>query len=169
MPGRWGPDGPPADAYERLTNLERFDPLARVADDVVAELLAAYDARAEPATLRGKPGVRVVPAAGAPLTLVVDLPCVLVWSGLWTGGGAFPPCACDACDEDAASAEALLRDWVTEVTERGLTEELTVDPPRLAHAVDGASGWSLLSPAELARLAALAPPGLRRWPPWPRR
>src|SRR2546421_235902 len=48
MPDRWGPDGPPPEAYSRVTNPERFAPVVEAADVLVATLLRDYDVDARP-------------------------------------------------------------------------------------------------------------------------
>ena len=40
---RWGPEGPPEDAYSRVTNAERFRPLHKMALDMLARLEAEFD------------------------------------------------------------------------------------------------------------------------------
>jgi hypothetical protein len=167
---RWGPEGPPPEAYERITNPERFAPLAGEVDIVVAALVAAYDVVAEPVTLPEPSVVRAVrltPAAGAPLVLgVTAFPAVLAWRGAWSRVDTIPTCACDACDEDLESAVAMLRELAALAVEP-FTEELTRD--RISWRAEGRGGWSLLSRADHDALAATAPPGTLTWPAWPRR
>jgi hypothetical protein len=40
---RWGPEGPPPEAYARVTNPERFQPLHTFAEGLAARLEAAFD------------------------------------------------------------------------------------------------------------------------------
>jgi hypothetical protein len=171
MGDRWGPDGPPAEAYSRVTDPERFAPVVEAADALVAELAAAYDVVVEPVTMPDTlRAVLLTPAAGAPMSIgVTDFPSLRVRCGVWHDGGGFPQCGCDACDETAESAIDALRDWAGEVVDGAFTETLSRWPRRLSHTGRTSSGWQALDRAQLASLAALSPPGTRRWDPWPRR
>jgi hypothetical protein len=40
---RWGPDGPPPEAYSRVTNPERFRPLHDFALTLLAQLHGSFD------------------------------------------------------------------------------------------------------------------------------
>jgi hypothetical protein len=167
---RWGPDGPPQEAYSRVTDPERFAPLVDAADALVADLVATYDVVAEPVTVEGAlRAVRLTPRTGAPLTVgVTEFPSVAIARGHW-GSGAIPQCGCDACDEDAASAIEALRELVTETVAGEFSETLTEHPPRLATSGRNHRGWTALDRELLASLAAIAPPGTYEWGPWPRR
>src|SRR4051794_38180904 len=101
--GRWGPDGPPPEAYSRVTNPERFEPLHR---DVLARLerlqhrydverVEGYglDKELERAPLT-RPTVRLRPvdANAAPIVVAfTDFPGVIVRCGVLFVG-AFPSC-----------------------------------------------------------------------------
>jgi hypothetical protein len=182
MGDRWGPDGPPEDAYSRVTGPERFAVVVEAADALVADLLAAYDVVAEPvpagadgvvAIPFGNEGVvravRLTPREGAPLTIAVtDFPGVRLRRGHWDGD-ALPRCGCDACDETGEECAAELREWVAETVAGQFTETLSRRPRRLAVVRPGRSEWSSLDRAELATLATVAPPGTYRWAAWPAR
>ena len=170
MSGRWGPEGPPQEAYSRVTNPERFAPLVHAADALVAELVGRYDVRAEPVdvedTLRT---VRLTPASGAQLVIAVTaFPGVRLYFGHWCRTAA-PVCGCDACDEDADDAIATLREVVANVVAGRFSERLTRHPRRLWTARGHGSGWTALDEETFERLAAAAPPGEHEWPPWPTR
>ncbi|WP_147796657.1 DUF6226 family protein [Cellulomonas sp. Y8] len=107
---RW-PDGPPAEAYGRVSHPERFAPLHAVADALVRHLVARYDVDAtdDPACAGdvrvGLPevarAVRLAPRrpAAAALTVVwTAFPGVVLHAGLLQDF-PFPVCGCDACDE----------------------------------------------------------------------
>ncbi len=185
MGDRWGPEGPPPEAYSRLTDPERFAPVVAEADRLVRELSHAYDARVEhggalPWEAVDGPGpevvraVRLVPAVGAPLVVAVTtLPGVVLWAGAWTGPELFPSCGCDACDESAAEVVEHLHEWLGGVVRGGLVERLDRWPrrrtSRLSYA-GGASGSERpVDRREYAALSDLSPPGEHDWPAWPRR
>src|SRR5437764_5646269 len=105
MAGRWGPEGPPPEAYSRVTDPQRFADVVDAADALVERLLAAHDVTREPAEVEDTVrAVRLTPRAGAPLVVgVSDFPGVRLKMGHWSSAVA-PQCGCDACDEDAADA-----------------------------------------------------------------
>lgn len=174
--GTWGPDGPPEEAYSRVSDDTRYLGLHADADRLVADLVHRYAVEAEPATVTGRwrggvvRATRLVPAGdGAPLTVV------------WTGFGlvvraghayelGLPGCGCDACDEDPDDLARDLDDVATAVAAGGLTEtrrhrRLGADPWRIA--LDGVNGSSgTLGPGSPG---AAIPVGTADWPPWPLR
>jgi hypothetical protein len=172
MGDRWGPAGPPQEAYSRVTYPGRFAVVVAAADALVAELVAAYDVVAEPVPFdehRVVRAVRLAPVAGAPLAVAVtDFPGVRLRRGHWDAEG-MPQCGCDACDETGEQSVELLREWVAETVAGEFVETLSRRPPRITVQRPGSSSWSSLSRAELAAYAAVAPPGTYRWPAWPRR
>jgi hypothetical protein len=115
---RWGPDGPPNDAYGKTSNLDRYDSVQVVARTVIEYLDRAYDVVLESGPscidvfLRSElgliPGPVVVLEAvtigpkdlsSAPLTFgFTSLPGLYLRAGV-LHKFAFPHCGCDACDE----------------------------------------------------------------------
>jgi hypothetical protein len=163
--GRWGSEGPPDEAYSRVTDPERFAPLVPAADALVERLVATYAVELERATR----AVRLQPALGAPLTVgITDFPGVVLRFGHWCGTHQ-PMCGCDACDETPDEAIEEMTDVVRAVVEGHFTEELAESPRGLSHSTDGGHAWSALDEAEFLRLAGIAPPGRNEWPAWPRR
>jgi Family of unknown function (DUF6226) len=167
---RWGPDGPPPEAYSRVTDAERFRPLVAAADDLVARLSADYDVAVttvdEPYTLRA---VRLVPGSGAPLVVgVTDFPGVRLRLGHWTTR-VLPDCGCDACDESAADAIAGLVEIVDDVVGGAFTEQLRRWRPGLTVELGRTSSWSMLGRVELRELVRIARPRRHSWPAWPLR
>ena len=120
IPGGWfgyaplpDPGDPPDEAYSRVTNPERFQPLHEAALRLIERLLADYDVEMTEGYELGDPGVSreelarptimLCPndSACAPITVVfTDFPGIVVGSGKWKEE-PFPNCGCDACDEDA--------------------------------------------------------------------
>lgn len=109
---RWGPDGPPDEAYSRFTEPERFAPLHPAALGTLDRLTAEYDVeRVEGYGLDAELGsralarssVRLVPndREAAPIMVAfTTFPGVSVWLGRWYTD-RYPSCGCDACDETA--------------------------------------------------------------------
>jgi hypothetical protein len=107
---RWGPDGPPVEAYSRVTNAARFAPLHTFAETTLARLEAEYDVtRSEGWTLEpdaqrvrtARPSVRLDPRSPDAAPLLVSFttfPGLQVRAGRWHTE-PIPACGCDACDE----------------------------------------------------------------------
>ena len=98
---RWGPEGPPEEAYSRVTNPERFRPLHAAATELL-DRLERHDADDEwsGATL-ARPPIRLVPhdSQAAPIVVAfTDFPGLYLKFGSWRTE-PFPDCGCDACDE----------------------------------------------------------------------
>ena len=106
----WGSEGPPDDAYSRVTEPERFKPLHDWALEAVARLQANYevaldesegmDAELERSPL-SRPTLKLTPLhdSCAPITIAfTDSPGLAVRYGRWVTEW-FPTCGCDACDE----------------------------------------------------------------------
>ena len=106
----WGMEGPPKEAYSRVTEPERFMPMHDWALEVVARLEQEYevardegegiDTELESRSL-SRPTIKLtpLPVSCAPITIVFnDFPGLAVRVGRW-GTDWFPSCGCDACDE----------------------------------------------------------------------
>ena len=105
-----GVEGPPDDAYSRVTEPERFRPLHEWALEAVARLQTDYevtrdegkgmDTELERSPL-SRPTLKVNPLQDscAPVTIAfTDFPGLAVRFGRWATDW-FPSCGCDACDE----------------------------------------------------------------------
>ena len=172
MGRRWGPDGPPADAYSRVTDPQRYAALGGVADELLAELVRRYDVEVTDAPvsgLRDTSAVRVRPpsAASADLVVVRTDSGVRLRAGRWAEQ-SFPSCGCDACDEDVDDVADELRQFAADVVGGGLAEELT----------GGLSGGQLRTRRPMqysstsvtrAQVRELGPPGHHEWAAWPER
>jgi hypothetical protein len=122
---RWGLEGPPEEAYGRVTRdlATLYAPLHDTVREMVDELVAHYDVEhraasdAERARVEGcvsdlRETTVLAPRSPDQSPLIVgqcDLPGVHVAYGRWASGH-LPPCGCDACDE-------ALEDLVDEFSE----------------------------------------------------
>ncbi|WP_222193085.1 DUF6226 family protein [Modestobacter italicus] len=172
MGDRWGPDGPPPEAYSRVTDPQRYAAVHGVADRLVTELAERYDVAVAGEPSSGPREVRAVrlhPRSGAGADLVVvhtDLG-VRLRAGHWAEE-SFPRCGCDACDEEPGDLAEELGEFVADVAHGRLAEELTGGSGEGTLAVwrpRSSATWSLTR-AELQRLG---PPGRHEWLPWPER
>ena len=138
---RWGDEGPPDEAYGRVTDPGRFGPLHDAVLEILGRLEAEFDVeRVEGYGLdedleskRGlvRPSVKLSPAdpEAAPITVAfTDFPGLFVRFGRWTEE-PFPNCGCDACDETAESEIESLTERVDSLTANGLRE--TVQAPKV--------------------------------------
>lgn len=116
---RWGIEGPPPEAYSRVTQPERFELLHSWAIDLLGRLEEGFevdrtegyglDAELERAVVV-RPTVRLVPTieGAAPIAVTfTSFPGLGVRFGVWHRE-AFPSCGCDACDETAEGEFARL-------------------------------------------------------------
>lgn len=187
--GRWGPDGPPPEAYSRVTNPERFAPLHAFAEELLARLASEYDVEREEGhglePTRGpddlaRSSVRLVPRSqrASPLQIsFTKFPGLIVRAGRWYWG-ALPACGCDACDETAESTIDDLTFLVENVTRGHFTEEVSLpqasgDGWKSTEIGDRASGRSGTRGSRVPRADALEMlHGSRKrypWEPWPKR
>jgi len=167
---------PPDDAYGRVTNPERYRRLHAVGDAVVADLVANFVVAVDdtpdvlPECLGnadlGRCVVVTPEGAGAPITVGwTTFPGVVVAHGWWSYD-TFPGCGCDACDEDPAELERMMKQRVDDITAGLFQEHLTLDLRR-GHEFPDSSGWTQLTPDQVPPGAV---PGMRSsWKPWPRR
>jgi Family of unknown function (DUF6226) len=181
---RWGSEGPPPEAYSRVTNPERFRPLHDFAITLVTQLCAAFDVEQiggdgfdgelEVGDL-ARPGIRLAPRdpRAAPLAFTfTTFPGLKVRAGRWCTA-AFPACGCDACDE-AADDEALrLREMIDALVAGRFREAVA-----LPSAGDAWQEWEFWSPLrrfsgrlqidhELGRAMVTEIEGFSiQWAPW---
>ena len=188
---RWGIEGPPEEAYSRVTNPERFQPLHAAAMELLdrlerefaVERLEGHDADEELG--RGslaRPSIRLVPhdPQAAPIVVAfTEFPGLRLRFASWRTE-PFPDCGCDACDETAdVSIEEMTR--MVEAVVSGRFREAMRVPPLLGDGWqesefrfdDGHGGFSR-SRGRVPRSRALEMTGGERdvtleWKPWPRR
>ena len=164
---------PDDDAYGRVTNPERYRPVADAAAALIDELAAGYDVARSTGSSGddfpdwlGSPSstTRLVPGHGAPLVfMITDFPGAVVRFGEWTVE-AFPGCGCDACDERPEDEVERMYGLVEAAVAGHYEEELT--RRELRHSTTGGSSRTRLGRGEWRRHGR---PGRHRWPPWPRR
>ena len=135
----WSGDGPPEEAYSRVTEPERFEPLHGWALEAVAQLQTKYAvARAEGTGMDPKlersplarPTIKLTPpqASCAPITIAfTDFPGLAVRFGRWVTEW-YPSCGCDACDEMPEGAFEEFTKLLDCVVSMGFRESL--DLPR---------------------------------------
>ena len=186
----WGPDGPPEEAYERVTNPERYEPLHaaatkllhRLEREFAIERLEGRDVDDEfgrnPSTRRL---VRLVPddSRAAPITVAfTDFPGVYVRFGSWLSE-AFPACGCDACDESPDLLIEAMTEQVEAVVAGQFRESIRVprirgDARRKSEIGPREQSVPLWPGERVPRSRALEMTGGERsvtleWVPWPRR
>ena len=135
---RWGAEGPPLEAYSRVTNPERFASLHDVAAELLDRLELEFDAeRAEgygldPELEEGyklaHPSVTLVPrdVGAAPIVVAFSaFPGVLVRFGRWCTA-AFPTCGCDAGHEAAESETERLKSQIDNLTAGRFREAIRI-------------------------------------------
>jgi hypothetical protein len=135
---RWGVEGPPLEAYSRVTNPERFASLHDVATELLARLELEFDAEradgygldpeVEEGITLARASVSLVPrdASSAPLVIAFSaFPGVRVRFGRWCIV-AFPTCGCDACDETAEGKAERLKSMIDSLTEDRFEEAIRI-------------------------------------------
>jgi hypothetical protein len=186
---RWGPEGPPEDAYSRVTEPERFAPLHDFAAELLDRLEATYDVESEAGLgldpylesvgTPARPTRRLVPRSpiAAPMAVgFTAFPGLVVRFGRWQVA-PFPNCGCDACDETFETESDHLERLVEGVTTGRFTETMRLPRgsgegwlgARYEYAGGSEGGEGVISRSEANRLLAGDPPGTITWQPWPRR
>ena len=182
---RWGINGPPEEAYGRITNPGRFLPLHNAALHLSEGLEQEYAVVREESHGRdgqlkdvelSRPSIRLVPASPASARIVfafTAFPSVILRFGRCSTQ-SFPSCGCDACDETAAEEITRLRQVVADVVEGRFREVIRV-------ALNGKATvrWELWSDegrscsgGDVRRVNKLLGRGRKtvtNWKPWPRR
>lgn len=184
----WGPEGPPEEAYSRVTEPERFLPLIDWTLDLMSRIEAQYDVVREEGygldpelerTAAMQPTVRLTPRSDAAAPIVAAF-IHYEHAGINVRFGRyhtepFPDCGCDACDETAEDAfesfwrvvEAVVvgqfREWFYMTPDGGgrVGREFWSEDLRR-------SGWSRVEPGRGAQFAG-GKDHVLEWLPWPRR
>jgi hypothetical protein len=185
---RWGREGPPPEAYSRVTNPDRFRLLHSFAEGLAVQLEARFDVeRTEgygldaelerPGTVR--PTIRLTPRSPRTASIVfafTAFPGVTTRSGRWRVD-AFPTCGCDACDEDAEDQIKRLAWLVEQVTAGRFREAIELPAVGAARArvelwsPDGSRqrGEGRLERAEARRRLSETHQAAFDWEAWPAR
>lgn len=156
MRDRWGPDGPPPEAYSRVTDPERFRPLHSMVETLLGELDSSFevertagnglDDELETSAL-ALPTVRLTPrdAKAAPLVVAfTTFPGIRLRAGHWCTE-VFPSCGCDACDETADDEALRLQEMVENVVAGRFREVISVPLISVPLVGDGWQEWELWS------------------------
>lgn len=183
---RWGPEGPPPEAYSRVTNPERFRPLHSFMVGVISRLEADYDVERldgyglddelERADLV-RPSIKLLPRDPGAAPIVVAFtafPGLVVRVGRWHTD-RFPSCGCDACDETADGEAARVTQMVDDVTAGRFREAIWV--PLVGDAWQESEFWSpcgrsssrtAVDRSQARQLLAGSDCLRFEWRPWPR-
>ncbi|WP_028645295.1 DUF6226 family protein [Nocardioides sp. URHA0020] len=135
MAARWGPDGPPEEAYSRVTRdlAQVTAGFAAYLDELPGRLTAEFACRSRPLTDAerdrltlvaggpGEAGYAVEPADPGCATLLVARSVHDGGTALTIGFGraavaSMPSCFCDACDEESVGLIEQAQDYVDVVT-----------------------------------------------------
>ena len=174
------PDQPPDEAYGRVTNPERFEPLHSAILEMISKMEETFDVvRVEgyglDEELEGKrdivrPTVQLTPvnSTAAPITVTFsDFPGLFVRFGRWVTE-PFPSCGCDACDESAANEIERLTELVDIVTAGGFPRSYQM-PQRTSRerCLAGISvpGTRISTLWQISHHPPPCPPNVRRSPP----
>ena len=184
-----GVEGPPEEAYSRVTNPERFQPL----HDAATELLDRLEREFAVERLEGhckddelsreslaRPLIRLVPydSQAAPIVMAfTEFPGLHLKFGTWCTE-SFPNCGCDACDETPDESIEKIAGMVEAVVSGKFRESIRVplllgNGWRASEFECGEGGRFLASRRRVERSHALAITGgkrhlTREWKPWPR-
>ena len=185
---RWGAEGPPPEAYSRVTNPERFAPLHVVAAEFLRRLELEFDATSsegygldrelEEGCPPARPTVGIVPrdVGAAPVVVAFSaFPGLRVRFGHWYMT-AFPSCGCDACDETVEGEAERLKCLIDNLTAGRYREAIRIRLDGVAWqesefwSADGRySQESPLDPARAVQLVARTDQSSHDWGPWRRR
>jgi hypothetical protein len=168
---------PEPKAYGRVTNPERYAVVVGRARRLIDWLVERFDATSEDGDVsvdfprwRGVEGetVRLRPAQGAPITLMItEFPGVVARFGQW-GEEGFPSCGCDACDEDPAEVIDRLERLIDAAVRGEYCERLTRRWLWTSFSGPGGSEWSRARVLRSQR-RYLGRRGRHEWLPWPAR
>ena len=142
----WSGEGPPDEAYSRITEPERFKPLHDWALEAAERLQTEYevileegtgiDAELEQRSTLVRPTMKLTPReeSSAPITIAfTDFPSLKVRVGRWVIE-RFPSCGCDACDEMPEEEFEIFSELLSDVVAGRFWESMRLQP--------GGDGWS---------------------------
>lgn len=181
MGDRWGPAGPPEEAYSRVTDPQRYAPLHAIARDVLADLQRRFDVTAHASSELDPNGTTQAAVttlepsdpASSPLSVVFTaFPGLVVGFGR-TQRAHIPVCGCDACDETVEECASSLREIVEAVATGSFGERIVNDSDGSWHetwrATDtgSQSGRTPVTVEEARLLRQELGSDDARWAPWP--
>ena len=193
---RWGPEGPPDEAYSRVTNPERFQPLHAEVLEIIGRLENNYEVvRTEGYGLdeelesrlelaRASVRLKTSDVEAAPVVVTFStFPSLYLRFGRWYKE-PFPDCGCDACEETAEGEIERLKDIIDDVTAGRFREGIKcplipclgpgwIEEQRWSPD-DGRASTKSFGRSRVDALRAREMSGGRRsldlyWKPWPRR
>ena len=182
--GRWGLEGPPPEAYSRVTNPERFAPLhpiamahlRRLQEQFAVERVEDYEpVRGLRQAALARPTVRLKPtdSKAAPILVAfTKFPSLIVQCGLLVEFG-FPGCGCDACDATADGEQERLTLVIDSVVTGRFRESIRVPlwgeaklKWELGSTTHGMGGFTRI-PRSRARDVVGGRSRTIEWAPWP--
>jgi predicted RNase H-like HicB family nuclease len=134
---KWGPTGPPLEAYSRVTDPDRFEPLHGAALKLLERLQKQFEVERvegyglDPDLERvdlARPSIKLTPASSAAAPIVVAFiafPALIVRCGRWLVE-AFPVCGCDACGATAEGEEQRLAELIDNVVKGRFREAIRI-------------------------------------------
>jgi len=183
----WGPEGPPPDAYSRVTAAERFQPLHRIALNLLQRLEDGFDVQSDEGPRldpdlgevdSARPTIRLTPADPSAAPIVVAFtafPGLRVRCGRWLVD-SFPACGCDACAEDLEGEHKRFLELIDSVVGGRFRESIAI--PWLGAArqkwelwssnTRRGGGWRRIERARAREFVGEGPRSFD-WKPWPSR
>jgi Family of unknown function (DUF6226) len=186
---RWGAEGPPLEAYSRVTNPERFASLHEVAAELLDRLELVFcvertegyglDPELEAGCKLARPSVTLVQrdVRAAPVVVAFSaFPGLLVRLGRWWTS-ALPTCGCDACDETAESETVRLQSLINNLTTGRFREAIQIHADGTASQTtefwSAGERWSnhqaQLDRTRARQLLEASDRSSYDWRPWPKR
>jgi hypothetical protein len=183
MGDRWGADGPPEEAYGRVTDPSRYAELHVLGRELLDDLERCYEVGRESNVVADPHGtttarlVRLVPVdpRSSPLGIAFGgFPGLTVHSGR-ADELHLPVCGCDACDETVAECAERLHERVEAIIAGTFGEALVHADGGWWHeqwsktARSESRGRSRLDREQLSALRVALDGGSRSWLPWHKR
>jgi uncharacterized protein DUF6226 len=177
--------GPPPDAYSRVTNAERFRSLHRIALERLEELRSTFDVERleldvpdpDMKVALVQASIRLAPRepVAAPIVLsLTEFPGLYLRCGRWLLE-VFPACGCDACEETLEGEAERFLELVENVVAGRFHEaiEIPAQGDARLHWSTGSpaaagGGWTMLDRQRARELVGTGPSAFA-WQAWPHR
>jgi hypothetical protein len=174
-------EGPPPEAYSRVTNAERFRPLHRIASDKLEQLESTFDVERwdtvtpdpEIKVQLARASVRLVPRDPSAAPVVVSFtsfPGLYVRCGRWFLD-PFPSFGCDACDETLEDESQRFGELIENVVAGRFRESVKIPvlgAARLQWAFSAGHGWLRIDRKRARELVGEGPTSFA-WRAWSNR